>query len=171
MTTANNPFAAARTATPPAQDAAWPQEPAAQKATEPDAFAPAGAAAPDGDPFATPAGPGSGEKITDFEGHLLLVTPTEHVEGMDTSIGKSDVVRADMVVLDGDRPGYEVPDILVFQTALRRDLLRVLNGTAPMMLGRLGRGTAKQGKSAPWIFAPPTDEDKTLARQYLEARG
>src|SRR5699024_3627411 len=157
-------------ATPPAQGSDWPQEQPAQRQSEPDAFAPAGSALPDGDPFATPAGPGSGEKITDFEGRLLLLTPTEPVEGMDASIGKSDVVRADMVVLDGDQQGHEVPDLLVFQTALRRDLLRIMNGgVSKMMLGRLGRGEAKQGKSAPWIFIQPTDEDKALARQYIEA--
>lgn len=160
----DNPFAAARPAAA-AEKPSWPDT-----GSQPDAFAPAGAAAPEGDPFATPSGPGSGEKITDYMDRLLLVTPTEHVEDMSTSIGDTDAVRANVVVLDGDQPGYEVPDMLVFQTALKRDLIRVLKGTATMMLGRLGKGEAKKGKSAPYIFIPPTDEDKTLARQYLAAQ-
>ena len=159
-----NPFA-----TP---NAAQQSAPAAQQsAPATDSFVDAGQDAPAGDPFADPAGPGSGEKITDFDGHLLLVTPTEHVESMYTRHGTVDVVRANVVVLDGAQPGHEIPDMLVFQTALKRDLIRVLNGTGKMMLGRLGRGEAKNGKSAPWIFIPGTDEDKTLARQYLAARG
>lgn len=162
-----NPFA-----TPNSPAAAAPAASSAPAQTGPaEDFVNAGDAAPAGDPFADPAGPGSGEKITDYAGHLLLVTPTEYVENMSTSIGETDVVRADVVVLDGDNPGHSIPDMLVFQTALKRDLTRVLQGPGKMMLGRLGQGEAKKGKSAPWIFIPGTEEDKTLARQYLTARG
>lgn len=133
-----------------------------------------------GDPFSTP--PGVSEyKITELIGGLLLVKPTEVIEEMDTEIGRAEnVVRADVVVLtdtdlheDGNptgevlAAGSVVEDVLVFQMALKRALLRVLDGPNPFLLGRLGLGNAKKGKNAPYIFERPDEEDANLARQYL----
>lgn len=123
------------------------------------------------DPFASPSGPGSGEKITDYVGELLLVTPEELIENMETSIGTADAVRCNMAVLTGESAGHICEGILVFQTALRRDLIRILDSpNASMLLGRLGKGEAKKGKSAPYIFEQPTDEEKVTARQFLAAQ-
>lgn len=132
----------------------------------PEATAPAAG----GDPFSTPTG-GGGAKVADYFGNLLLVKPLELIKDMQTSIGTSDAMRADAYILDGTIPGEEVTDMLFFQQALRRDLERTLRGGSPFLLGRLGRGTAKQGKSAPWIFESPTEQDQALARQFLASRG
>lgn len=133
-----------------------------------------------GDPFSTP--PGISEyKITELLGGLLLVKPTEVIEEMDTEIGRAEnVVRADVVCLedtalheDGEPTGETlaagsvVEDILVFQMALKRALLRVMDGPNPFLLGRLGLGNAKKGKNAPYIFERPSEDDANLARQYL----
>lgn len=132
-----------------------------------------------GDPFSTPAGV-SEYKITDLVGALLLVKPTEVIPEMDTDIGQAEnVIRADIVTLndvtieeDGTEldAGTLIEDVLVFQMALKRALLRVLDGPNPYLLGRLGRGNAKKGKSAPYIFERPDEDDAVLARQWLAAQ-
>ena len=133
-----------------------------------------------GDPFSTP--PGVSEyKITELVGALMLVKPTEVIEQMDTEIGQAEnVVRADVTVLEEvELPegagvleaGTTVEDVLVFQMALKRALLRVLDGSNPYLLGRLGMGNAKKGKNAPFIFERPDEDDMTLARQYLASVG
>lgn len=163
MTTAN-PFAAKRS-TPAAAPADAPAFDTA------DSTKPAPAKATGGDPFAMPSGPGSGEKVTDYLGELLLVKPLELLENIQTSIGNADAIRADVVVLTGDNPGHVAEGVLVFQTALMRDLKRILEGPSPLLLGRLGKGTAKAGKSAPFIFEQPDEAEQTLARQYLASLG
>lgn len=182
--------AKAAPSTPPR--AAAPRNGAAARSTAPkarpaegdgfDSVDETGAHAPGaaGDPFSTP--PGVSEyKITELVGGLLLVKPTEVIEEMDTEIGRAEnVVRADVTVLE-DTPLHEdgqptgetlaagttVEDVLVFQMALKRALLRVLDGPNPFLLGRLGMGNAKKGKNAPYIFERPDEDDAVLARQYL----
>lgn len=110
--------------------------------------------------------PATGAKITTFEGRLLLITPTEHREGIATSFGPADAVVADVVVLDGPDAGQTEYGTLVFQKALQGQL-RPKIGTGRMVLGRLGRGVAKAGQSAPWILAEPTEADKQTARAHL----
>lgn len=128
-----------------------------------------------GDPFSTPPGV-SDYKITDLVGALMLVKPTEVIPEMDTDIGQADnVIRADVILLEELTledstelaPGTVIEDILVFQMALKRALNRVFDGPNPFLLGRLGMGNAKKGKSAPYIFERPTEDDAVLARQYL----
>lgn len=169
MTTAN-PFAAARSATPAAKTAPATKKaaPAEQMFETAESTKPAAAERTAGqDPFAMPSGPGSGDKITDYIGELLLVKPEELIEGLSTSIGVSDAIRVDVAVLSGDAMGTTSEGMLVFQTALMRDLKKVLNGPSPYLLGRLGKGVAKQGKSAPFIFNQPDEEEMELARQFL----
>lgn len=173
MTTAN-PFTAKRSQTPAASAApAASNGPAFETApsTKPEVNTTAPAAKSSGDPFAMPAGPGSGEKITDFMGELVLVKPVEYLTDLATSIGTADAIRVDTVVLTGERQGDLIENMLVFQTALMRDLKRIMEGSSPFLLGKLGKGQAKAGKSAPYIFEQPTEDDITLARQYLAAQG
>lgn len=110
--------------------------------------------------------PASGVKVTEFEGALLLLKPTEYREGISTAFGDADAVVCDLTVLDGPKAGQEHPGTLIFQRALQGQL-RPKVGTGRMVLGRLGRGVAKAGQSAPWILGDPTDADKTLARNHL----
>lgn len=114
-------------------------------------------------------GPASGAKITTFEGMLLLLSPSEYREGIATSFGPADAVVTEIAVLDGGYAGEKHGGVMVFQKALMGQL-RPKVGTGRMVLGRLGRGVAKTGQSAPWILQDPTDADKTLARQHLAAK-
>lgn len=176
---ANSPFGATATAAAPA-GANMPQfqaptAPPAAPAQPTAAAATPGLAFGGGDPFSAPSGI-SGEKITQFEGELLLVKPTELIPEMNTKRGTAkDVIRAHVVVLSGDRAGEVINDMLVFQTALRRELATrraasVANPAAPpYLLGRLGRSAAKEGKDPAWIFVPFSDADYTVAKAWTDA--
>jgi len=116
------------------------------------------------DMFDAPAS--GGVKITEFEGQLLLITPTAVEKDISTAYGAADATTVTLVVLDGNGAGEEHTDVKVFQKALQGQL-RPKVGTGRMVLGRLGRGVAKPGQSAPWLLADPTEADKQVARDYL----
>lgn len=133
------------------------------------------------DPFKSGSDGGGG--IKDYEGQLLLVTPTEYIESMDTTFGDTDAVRVDYVVLDAPDGPEEVEDSLIFQRVLisamkRQALFNEKNGTDPatghpkMVLGVLIQDEARQkkGQSAPWVLSEPTDAQKAMAREYLAGR-
>jgi hypothetical protein len=171
------PQAAPTTATPPTYSAPTYQAPtfaAAGNGGTP-TFADAASTMPasTGDLFADPSGPGSGEKIADLVGCLLLCKPTEFIPQFDTANGPCDTIWMDAVVLldpQGAVVGRIADKVPVFQRALVRDLKEVLEGPSPYLIGRLGKGTAKGNKSAPYLFGKATDADKDLARQFLAAR-
>lgn len=137
------------------------------------ASATGGAAFGGGDPFKAPSGI-SGEKITQFAGELLLVKPTEVIEEMKTSRGVAKgVIRGNVAVLSGARAGETISDMLVFQTALKRELTtrlqaRVDNPTEPpCVLGRLGKSRDKgDGNDPAWIFVMPSDADFEYAKAW-----
>jgi hypothetical protein len=110
--------------------------------------------------------PSTGVKITEFEGSLLLLTPTSEQKDINTAFGAADAIETKVVVLDGNDAGQEHQGVLIFQKALQGQL-RPKIGTGRMVLGRLGRGTAKPGQSAPWVLAEPTEQDKQTARNHL----
>ena len=117
------------------------------------------------DNFSQPAS-GSKFRPADYQGHLLLVWPTEHRTGIKTDYGDSDAIAARVVVLDGT-DGYEEHDnVLFFQSALIGTLKPSVGNSKPV-LGRLGRGTSKPGQSAPFILTPFTEEDAQTARAYF----
>lgn len=133
------------------------------------------------DPFKSGASGGAG--ITEYEDHLLLVTPTEYVESISTSYGDTDAVRVDFVVLDAPDGPEEVEDTLVFQRILISAMKRAANfneknsvdpatGYPKMVLGVLAPNKDKQkkGQDAPWDLLEPSEEQKVLARKYLEGK-
>lgn len=117
------------------------------------------------DPFDS-ATNSSGGLITDYSGALLLITPTEYRPEVNTTRGPTDAVVIDFVVLDGPRAGETATSSLVFPKVLK-GALKAKIGTGRMVLGRLGKGDAKPGQSAPWVLGEPTDQDKQTAREYL----
>lgn len=110
--------------------------------------------------------PSTGVKITEFEGNLLLLAPTAEQKDINTSFGPADAIETNLTVLDGRDAGQEHNGVLIFQKALQGQL-RPKIGTGRMVLGRLGKGIAKPGQSAPWILAEPTEADKQTARAHL----
>lgn len=133
------------------------------------------------DPFKSGSDGGAG--ITEYEGQLLLVTPSEYVESISTSFGDTDAVRVDFVVLDGPDGAAEVEDTLVFQRMLisalkRQAIFNEKNGVdektgfPKMTLGVLiqDEDRKKKGQSAPWVLAEPNAEQAQVARDYLAGK-
>lgn len=117
--------------------------------------------------FAQPAASGgSGWKAGEHENHLHLITPHEYIASMPTSMGETAAVRADITILDGPNAGETYSDQLIFQKVLV-SALRSSAGTGQKILGRLGRGLAKPGQTAPYVLQPYTDADAALAKAFL----
>jgi hypothetical protein len=101
-----------------------------------------------------------------YVGRLMLLTPTEKVTGISTTVGTKDAIRADIVVLDGPNSPEQFRDALVFPLVLQGQL-RTNVATGRTVLGRLGQGDKKPGQNAPWKLADPTEADKSIARAHL----
>jgi hypothetical protein len=112
----------------------------------------------------------AGEYIStkDLLGELVLFTPTEYVEEVQTPFGVKDAVITDLVVLSQDgTPEYN--SVMMFQGKLIGQLKRKIpNGRK--LLGVIAKGEAEKGQSAPYILAAPTEEQAQIARDYLAGR-
>lgn len=110
---------------------------------------------------------GSYIAIKDLLGELVLFTPTEYVEEVQTDFGTKDAVMTDLVVLS--QAGTEYDDVMIFQGSLIGQLKRKIPG-GRKLLGVIGKGEAKKGQNAPYILEAPTDEQKQTARDFLAGR-
>jgi hypothetical protein len=119
-----------------------------------------------GDQFDDP-GSAEGIKWDDLNGRLLLITPLAVEKDVSTVHGPTTAVRADIGVVDGPNAGKEIKDTLIFPKVLQSQV-KGNAGTGRMNLGRLGKGAAKPGQSAPWKLAAATDAEKAAARAYLD---
>ena len=121
------------------------------------------------DPFASPTGAGDGSKISDDLDQAILLRPTEYIPNLQTSQGTTDAVRADWIVLSGPNQGQVRNSSLIFQKVLKSELRSIMGTPKPMMVAVIGRGEAKGGKSAPYLFAAADDATKALAAQAASA--
>jgi hypothetical protein len=113
------------------------------------------------DMFSAPAST-QGINLDSAKGHLLLIEPLSQEQGVQTVHGPADPIRANVVDLDTEE---RFEDILVFPRVLISQLKPRIGGK---VLGRLGRGTAKPGQSAPWVLQEFSSEDATRAKAYIE---
>ena len=157
----SNPFKSAGSATKEAPKAST-------GITRPESSDKPAAKATKKDPFARPTGGGDGAKIQDDLGSLLVVRPTEFLEGMDTSVGSTDAVRADWLVCDGDNAGEIREGALIFNKPLVRDLKRAVGG---LFVGRLAMGNKEIKGNKPFIFQDFNDEEQALAVECAESVG
>ena len=101
-------------------------------------------------------------------GALLLIYATEFKAQVKTTNGLTDMVQADIVILDAPGPDGQ-PTVLhnsgLFSVALVNQTKNAVGGSP--VLGRLSQGQAKPGQSAPWLLADPTDADCAQAQQYI----
>jgi hypothetical protein len=114
--------------------------------------------------FKDPSSGGDKFPLEDLKGALLLISVHELVPEMQTSFGPATPIRADVAVLDGARKGEVFTDALLFGKLLQAALR---GSVGEMVIGRLGRGIAKAGQSAPWILEAATDADKAVGERYL----
>ena len=123
------------------------------------------------DTFAAPAPPSEGIQWEALFGRLLLIEPTSIELGIETQYGPKDAVRANVTVIDGDNPGDERTDTLIFPKVLVSQIRGVQGFPNVKVLGRLEQGEAKRGQKPPWRLAQqlsPADHD--LGQRYLAHR-
>ena len=105
-------------------------------------------------------------KVADLAGHLLIIEPLEYKTGIPTSLGEADAIEVNLVDLDTNQ---EHESVLFFNTGLRNALR---NHVGSKVLARIQQGTAKPGKSAPWILVSATESDADVkkATAYLATK-
>ena len=115
--------------------------------------------------FSPPSMNESGPKVADLAGQLLIITPTDYKVGIKTIHGDAEAVEVSLVNLDTNKTYNSV---LFFNVALRSALKQKIG---QKVLARIGQGTAKPGKSAPWILLDATTDAAALAKAnaYLGA--
>lgn len=103
-----------------------------------------------------------------LNGALLMFEPTEYVQDLPTAISKpgepNPAIRANVHVVDGPHAGEYMENALIFGAMIESLRTRL----SRRVLARLGQGTAKQGKSAPWTLIKATDEDRKAGKAYLD---
>jgi hypothetical protein len=95
--------------------------------------------------------------------HVFVANDGFGAEQVETSFGESAAVKVDHVICVRCRE--VVDDLLVFGAAL---VPRLDGAESSIVVGRLGQGLAKPGRSAPWTLDDPTDEDLATAERFLE---
>jgi len=115
--------------------------------------------------FASPGSQSESVKVADLANHLLIITPTEYKTGIQTVHGIAEAVEVNVYDLDTNT---EYNSLLWFNVALRNSLKTKIGGK---VVARIGQGTAKPGKSAPWILLDATTDAQALtkANAYLSS--
>jgi hypothetical protein len=103
-------------------------------------------------------GGGDSVKVADLAGKLLIITPIEHKREITTVHGVTDAIEVNIVDLDGDETH---DNILFFNIALKNALKDKIG---QKVLARIGQGTARAGKSAPWVLIDATGNPDDLAK-------
>lgn len=95
--------------------------------------------------------------------HVFIANGGFSAEDVETSFGTSGAIKCDHIVCVGCRE--VIDDQLVFGAAL---VPRLDGAESNIVVGRLGQGLAKPGRSAPWVLDDPTDDDLATAERFLE---
>lgn len=113
--------------------------------------------------FAAPSANTEQPKVADLAGALLIITPVEYKTGIPTVHGEAEAVEVNIINLDTNKAH---DGLLWFNVALRNALK---NKIGQKVLARIGQGTAKPGKSAPWILLDASSDATAIekANAYL----
>ena len=109
--------------------------------------------------FSSPSTTSEGIKVADLANHLLIIEPVEYKTGIDTVHGKAEAVEVNVVDLDNGNAKHD--NLLWFNVALRNALKTKIGHK---VLARIGQGSAKPGKSAPWILLDATADASAVAK-------
>jgi len=109
--------------------------------------------------FSSPSSTSEGIKVADLANHLLIIEPVEYKTGIDTVHGKAEAVEVNVVDLDNGNAKHD--NLLWFNVALRNALKTKIGHK---VLARIGQGSAKPGKSAPWILLDATADASAVAK-------
>ena len=108
--------------------------------------------------FSAPSSNTESVKVADLNGHLLIVEPIEYKTGIPTVHGDADAIEVRINDLD---TGFNHESVLFFNVALKNSLKSKIG---QKVLARIGQGTAKPGKSAPWILVDATGDANAVAK-------
>ena len=108
--------------------------------------------------FSAPSSNSESVKVADLNGHLLIVEPIEYKTGIPTVHGDADAIEVRINDLD---TGFTHDSVLFFNVALKNALK---SKVGQKVLARIGQGTAKPGKSAPWILLDATGDVEAVAK-------
>jgi len=100
-------------------------------------------------------------KIADLEGRTVVIIPNEYIANIETVHGSSDAVNATIHDIDG---GVTYESQLIFNRVLVSGLKDKIG---KRVLGVVGKGSAKAGKSQPWILVVANEEQTQAAAEYL----
>lgn len=107
-------------------------------------------------------------QIKDHVGALALIAVNEYLPAMQTTMGTSPAIRAEIAIVDGPGAGKRFPDALVFNKKLIPQLRNSIGST---VLGRIGQGKANPGQSAPYILEKSAPGDAEKANAYVAQYG
>lgn len=108
--------------------------------------------------FSAPSNNTESVKVADLNGHLLILEPLEYKTGIQTVHGEADAIEVRINDLD---TGFNHESVLFFNVALKNALKTKVG---QKVLARIGQGTAKPGKSAPWILVDATGDADAVAK-------
>lgn len=106
--------------------------------------------------------------IKDYVGSLCLIAVNGFTEKFATAMGERDTVRAEIAVVDGPGAGARYGEALIFGAKIVPQLKGKIGS---VVLGRIGRGLAKAGQSAPYILEKATVKDAELANAWVKKNG
>lgn len=117
-------------------------------------------------------GEGGGWKIAEALGELLLIKPREVKTGIKSDYaedGKTDAILADVYIINEKKPAKSEPHegTLIFQGFLQGALRDKIG---KWVVGRLVKGEATKGKSAPYLLEAADADEKAKASEYLRSR-
>lgn len=109
-----------------------------------------------------------GDKFTNAEHEGELIVLTVKGTGKDTfDNGEAEFIIADITVVEGASAGEQFDDAWVFGRVLFGQLKRKVGRT---FVGRIVKGQAQKGKSAPWQLDPVSPEETQKAVAYMQQR-
>jgi hypothetical protein len=108
--------------------------------------------------FSAPSSNNESVKVADLNGHLLILEALEYKTGIPTVHGDADAIEVRINDLD---TGFNHESVLFFNVALKNALKTKIG---QKVLARIGQGTAKPGKSAPWILVDATGDADAVAK-------
>lgn len=108
--------------------------------------------------FAVPQAASAGPKPADLAGQLLIITPLDYKQNIDTVNGPADAISCNLINLDTNE---EHTDVLFFNVAIRNSLKGLIG---QRVLARIGQGVAKPGKTAPWILQDASTDAAAVAK-------
>jgi hypothetical protein len=108
--------------------------------------------------FSAPSSNTESVKVADLNGHLLILEAIEYKTGIPTVHGDADAIEVRINDLD---TGLSHESVLFFNVALKNALKTKIG---QKVLARIGQGSAKPGKSAPWILVDATGDADAVAK-------